>query len=311
MNSTHDAEDRLRTGRRLLRAGHFAEAADIFREFAEQNPDHAIAYEALGTACFAAGDYTEAVEAFTRVSQLKPGLPGPLVNLGAVYNRTGEFKKALDILRKALQRDRNSGEAYYNMGLAHRGLNQLSMAVTAYREAVRLSPEMAEAYQNLANSYYAMGNYPQAVTHYRRAVELRPGFERAKRGLQRAEEAMNSQKHTNNSMQRFGQTMPPPPKDFDDADVGPLSEEQIRRLYQGGFRSEDAARRLADFLAEELEEAVLSLNRAVTHKSNSPLVIEEYLEEFRQTLSRFEPLRQELQKQTDLMRTALQDDEAK
>ncbi len=316
MTSTAETgDDKLKLGKRLLRAQDAAGAAACFRQVIADDPDNVTAHEGLGTACFLARDWDAALAAFTTVTRLRPREARGFINLGAVHNRKKEYQKALDTLRRALTHDRSSADAYYNMGLAHRGLKQLALAVSAYRETLRLAPEMAEAHLNLANTYFDMKNYVQAKKEYEKAIALRPGFERAMRGLQHTQQILDEEKRKTGP---FGRLVESSAKssNVDDALIAMqnLTDEdrllQRKQIQHVADVAESTARSLASRLHSELEKAVLSLNRAVTQSAGSPFVIQDALEEFRAKVADIIPLWQHLQEQTGQLQTLIKPDKS-
>lgn len=295
--STRESNDRIKEGRRALRRGDFAAAADLFRDIVADNPDDATAYEGLGTACFSLGELEDAIDAFRRVTQLKPAEARGFINLGAIYNRRGDHQQALQTLRKALQKDRSSADAYYNMGVAHKGMNQLRMAVSAYREAIRLAPEMAEAHLNLANVYSAMDNPTQAITHYQKALEIRPDFERAARGLQQARQTQEERRSSARSLDRFAPAAAElsETEQTDDVSTVPISSESLELIYHTALRARDVAQQLSVQLTTEFERTLLELNKAITQNEDSPAALEERLTRFRTVVGEILPQFQELE----------------
>jgi len=298
-------DERLKDGRRLLRAGDFAAAADVFRGIIADNPDDVTAHEGLGTAGFQAGDYAAAIDAFQKVTRLSPKEARGYINLGAVYNRMGDFRNALDALRRGLQRERTSSEAYYNMGVAHKGLNQLSLAVSAYREALRHAPDMPEAHLNLANLCRDMNNLKQAELHYLKALELRPGFERAQRGLEQTRTRLEQQEQQQ-AGSPFGRLV-------DDTDAGkgvstaarpPLSDEMRELINVAALDCAGLARTLARHLSADFEAKLHSLTFAVTQRSEQRPMIADAHEEFRDTLATLVPLFQDLSDRVHRLRDA-------
>jgi tetratricopeptide (TPR) repeat protein len=305
MSSTPENDERLKDGRRLLRAGDFAAAADVFRAIIANNPDDVTAHEGLGTACFQAGDYAAAIDAFQKVTRLSPREARGFINLGAVYNRKGDYRNALDALRRGLQRERTSSEAYYNMGVAHKGLNQMSMAVSAYREALRHTPDMPEAHLNLANLYRDMNNLKQAELHYVKALELRPGFERAQRGLQQTRTQLEQQEQAGSPFGRLVDDAEAP-KGVPTVARPPLSDETRELINVAALDSAGLARTLARHLNSDFEAKLHSLTFAVTQRSEQRPMIADAHEEFRDALATLVPLLQDLSNRVHRLRDAVQ-----
>lgn len=307
METAPESEDRRKQGRRLLKSGDYAAAADVFRAIVDDNPDDMTAHEGLGTACFQLGDFDAAVAAFQRVTQLAPTTARGYINLGAVYNRRGDFRSALDALRRALQRDRASSEAFYNMGVAHKGMNQLSLAVSAYREALRHTPGMAEAHLNLANVYRDMQNLPQAERHYVKALELRPEFERARRGLEKVQAELERQEQAGSPFGRLVVSADAAAATGVAAVSRPaLTDETREQIYRSAVDSAGLARTLARHLSGDFEQKLHALTFAVTQRAEQRPTIADAHEEFRDTLGTLVPLFQDLSDQVKQLQTAVE-----
>ena len=303
MSSSSQGEELRRRGKKCLRSGNFAMAADVFRKLIEAEPGNVAAHEGLATAYFSMNEYESAVETFMQVSRLDPRQGRALVNLGAVYNRMGDYSKAIDVLRRGVQKDRSCPQGYYNMGLAHRGLNQLSMAVSAYREAIRIDANMAEAHQNLANVYLEMRNLQQAVVHYEKALEIKPTFDRARRGLENARSAVRRQQQSVSPFGRLVDTEAALEQNLTAGSFRPMSVEERRqdreRITDLSGQISDSANGFLAQLRDEVAPRVLALSRAVSQADSAPYAVIDAYEKFGEAIRKNSSLRRLLKKQMD------------
>jgi len=274
--TTADIDGLGKQARKLLRNGKIAESITTFQQALELDEARSDLHEGIATAYFFGQDYPQAVEHFKRVSQLSPNEGKPLINLGAVYNRMGEYNEAVKILRRGIQKDKNHSEGFYNLGYAYRSLNQLSMAISAYREAARLSPESAEAATNLASVYSEMGNHQQSIIFYKKALEISPEFERAVRGLAQAEHSLADSKK---AISPFGRLV-------DTQTAGAKGPSQLKRelteterlsdrqtVYAISSEVKSHSRELLQLVRENLEPALLALDRAVSSGTEGTAVL--------------------------------------
>lgn len=290
-------------GRKAMRKQDYDDAIDAFRIAVTLEPDNPDAHNSLATACYLSKEFEEATRHFNRVTQLKPRDAKAFVNLGALYNQIEDYRKAGDTLRKAIQRDGKSAEAYYNLGIAQKHLQQNAMAVNAYRECVKLKPEMAEAHLNLANLYVEQKNYKKANEHYEKALEARPGFGSAQRGLKRLKALQEQNKAEFSPFGRLVDTQALAEKNavtqtrtlteeerFDDRQFLQLTTEE----------SADLADRLYSLLREQVEPAILALNRIISQNPDHQQALFEAREKFhaaqRQASRLFDAMQVEFQK---------------
>ncbi len=254
-------------GRKAMRKQNYENAIEAFRIAVTLEPDNPDAHNSLATACYLAKEFEEATRHFNRVTQLKPRDAKAFVNLGALYNHIEDYQKAGDTLRKAIQRDGKSAEAYYNLGIAQKHLQQNAMAVNAYRECVKLKPEMAEAHLNLANLYVEQKNFKKANEHYEKALEARPGFGSAQRGLKRLKLMQEQNKAEFSPFGRLVDTDALAEKNAVVQTRKLTDEERFedRQFLQlATEESADLAGRLYNLLREQVEPAILALNRIIS-----------------------------------------------
>ncbi|HET8790347.1 MAG TPA: tetratricopeptide repeat protein [Modicisalibacter sp.] len=106
----HPADTQLRFMRamRLYNQGDLAGMERDLRRIIEQEPDNAMALNALGyTLADQTERYREALELIERAHQLEPESPAILDSLGWVYHKLGDDQRALPYLREAYARQQD------------------------------------------------------------------------------------------------------------------------------------------------------------------------------------------------------------
>lgn len=95
---------RLRQGRSLFHQGKYREAADIFNNCLDAEPDNVAALAGLGLSCSRIGEHDRAVGLLTRASNLRPGSPAVHFARGLVCHSAGdrtaaqaEFDRVLEL----------------------------------------------------------------------------------------------------------------------------------------------------------------------------------------------------------------------
>lgn len=279
MTENADFSARREKARTLLREGQYQPAAVAFEEALLLNPDDADMHEELAMAHFMLGAFESAVRHLQQTTRLDPKRATALINLGAVYNRMGDYTKAVDALRRGIQFDRRSSEAYYNLGFAYRRSKQWALAIPAYREAIRLDPQLAEAYQNLGTVYLEMNNVQQALANFRKALELRPNFEKARVGLEKCQTLIADAKRAKNP---FGRLVSEAASDPAAAPASARTltaeerEHDRQRLMQLAGELGAAAQQLLDLLKDDLEPALVELNKTTTQPSPRAAMVENH-----------------------------------
>ncbi|MDH4285173.1 MAG: tetratricopeptide repeat protein, partial [Gallionellaceae bacterium] len=122
-----------------------------------------------------AGHLAEAEEIYNQVLHTDPAHPDALHYLGTIATDQGRYKEAVELIGRAIQ-VRPSRSMYYNQGNALRELNRLDEAAESFRRALVLDPNYAEAYTNLGGVLLVQHKLEEAVESYRRALELKPRF---------------------------------------------------------------------------------------------------------------------------------------
>lgn len=296
MGDAPTVEELCDRAKSCLRKGDTSLALAAYEEARRLNDLDPEVHEGLAHVHCRAGEYDAAIKHFEIVTRLDPRRGSAWINLGAVYNRLKNHLKAAEILRRAVQIDRKSSIGFYNLGIAYKQLKQGAMAIPAYREAIRLDPKMADAYLNLGNVYLEMGNLSQAAAQFKKALELDPSLERAKRGLEKSDArvAAAKEKDSTNPFGRLVKT-----EEIHDASTMSdrvLSEEDriadrqalCTLLEQTGASLDE----LATCLKEQLDPAVRTLNRLLTHQKSmhgETMSKTEALELFQEVRAALEP----------------------
>lgn len=86
----------------LHERGDHEQAAALFRQVLQRQPDFAPALNGLGTALYRLGELAEAEQVFRRALQVQPGNPQHHNNLGNVLKDRGMAEQAITCYRSAL-----------------------------------------------------------------------------------------------------------------------------------------------------------------------------------------------------------------
>ncbi len=173
------ALDLLREGLEHHRAGRLEEAAQLYRQALEADPQNADALHLTGMLAYQEGRLEAAAAWIERAIALRDEAAMFHNNLGTVLQALGRPAEALECFRKALGLQPDYPEAYSNAGNALQQLGRLEEALAHYEQALRLAPGCAEAHNNRGNALRQSGRYREAGEAFERALQLRPDYAEA------------------------------------------------------------------------------------------------------------------------------------
>jgi tetratricopeptide (TPR) repeat protein len=137
----------------------------------------------------------QAAEVFLQATQLNPDLAEAHLRLGMAYaalDRRVEadesYKKAVELYKKQVQADPKNGENFFYLGQAYSALHQDESAANAFRQATKLKPDDEEAFYQLGKAEIRLAHYPEATSALQKALELKPDYDRATDALEEAQE---------------------------------------------------------------------------------------------------------------------------
>lgn len=197
----------------LLRAGKRAEAATIFRQVLEVEPENADALHLLGiitrqsgkpkeainlirraialkgensnfvsnlgTAFEAAGDIEAALAAYRRAIAIEPDYPEPHQKLGALLQTKGRYKEALAPLQRAAELRPEALDWQMSYGNVLVSLGRLQDAAAIFAQIVAKDPKQSEVHFRLGNALFTLKRKDEALASFRRAIEAKPDHDSA------------------------------------------------------------------------------------------------------------------------------------
>ena len=163
----------------LLRcdAGEFATAEPLLTRALALDPDGAtapFALHRLGAIAQQRGDDAAAVAWFERAIARVPDFAAAVNDLGVSLHRLGRYKEGLAALDRAVALDPRNLMAHRNRGLVLAGLGQDAEAVRGFREALALAPDSAELWTDLGVTCLKLEDFAEAEAAFRSVLELDP-----------------------------------------------------------------------------------------------------------------------------------------
>jgi predicted TPR repeat methyltransferase len=157
------------------REGRFEEAAAIYKQILDVDPDNTDALHFLGVAVHQAGRAKAALGFLDRALELEPDHPDALGNRGNVHRSLCNLELAEADYRRALELRPDDPNILGNLGTVLRARGDLEGAVTMYRAVIAKKPDHASTWQNMASALDALERRAEAVAAYREAARLSPG----------------------------------------------------------------------------------------------------------------------------------------
>jgi tetratricopeptide (TPR) repeat protein len=125
------------------------------------------------------GELPEAATLYRQVLDAQPDNFDALHLTGVIMQQRGRFEEALALIDAALAVHAKSAAAHGNRGLVLAALGRHAEALAAYDRALTLRPDYPEALNNRGNTLRALGRAEAALADFARAIALRPDYAEA------------------------------------------------------------------------------------------------------------------------------------
>jgi tetratricopeptide (TPR) repeat protein len=170
-------------GLALAALGRRSEAAKLFAEAVELDPNYIAARMKLADSLSDEGQNQEAARQYREVLRRDPAQVDAHCNLAYVLAAQGQSAEAMTQLEQALRLRPSDASAHGNLGklLAEQG--KLDEAAAEYRAALRSMPGSPDIHSDLGAVLAMQGRRQQAVEEFQTALRLAPDFTQAKEGL--------------------------------------------------------------------------------------------------------------------------------
>jgi DNA-binding helix-hairpin-helix protein with protein kinase domain/Flp pilus assembly protein TadD len=155
----------------LSRAEKFAEAAKVFNEAVNIDPQFYKAYEELGYALFRLGRYEESINASRQATNIR-GYFTPYYNMGLAYIAQKDWGGAKPSFETAITYckqdswNENYSNAYYYRGISMARMGMAETAIEELEKSLEINPKLTIERFELAALYLGSGRYEDARAHY-------------------------------------------------------------------------------------------------------------------------------------------------
>lgn len=166
------ANDAMRSGLELLRAGRFERSAQRFTALLERGIDSAEIRLHLGQALLGADRVVEAAEELATAAALDPQQTGAWLGLADAHSRLGEQQEALAALRAGQKAQPGEAVFWREEARLLRILGRSSKARQAIAVAIELQPTDAFLRAGMSELLWEERRPEEALDELRRAIEL-------------------------------------------------------------------------------------------------------------------------------------------
>jgi len=161
--------------RSLMGQGRLDEAARLYEEILDDDPEVLIAYQRLGAIYMLQGRYEEAEQTLSYAVPLRPDWFDLYVKLANAQVALGALDRAEATLRASLELTSPNPDTHCLLGFISERRRALPDALQEYRECNRLGPDLPDPLVSLARVHLRMGDTAAATTRVREALALDEG----------------------------------------------------------------------------------------------------------------------------------------
>lgn len=166
-----DSQAAIQSALALQQAGNLKQAALIYQQVLETEPENPDAWHLLGMTLFTGDEFETAIECLQNALVLVPDHPDVLANLGVVYRSSGDHANAQLVLEKAVQINPDSVQAQTNLGTVYLEQGSYDAAQSQFEKALSIDAQFDQAAMNLANLWQRQGRFHDAESCYRSILE--------------------------------------------------------------------------------------------------------------------------------------------
>lgn len=152
----------------------FGEAIDLLEQATLADPQHAIAWLALGHCRFQQGDFARAAACYGTCIALEPAAHWAYFDRGLAYLNSSDFRRAKVDFDRAIGLHSDQAEAWVNRGLAELELGDAAAAVEDFTHAIKLKTTSTRVYFMRARARAIAGDRAGAAADRSFAISQQP-----------------------------------------------------------------------------------------------------------------------------------------
>lgn len=159
---------------KLLQQGNYEEAAKLYQEAIDKNPQDPTHYYNLGIAFMRMDKHDEAIEAFKKMIEIQPDSYSALKCLGQLYGKKKDYEEASKYFFLAVKVSSDDPEAHYNLGVSLVNIGDYPRALDAFRKSINSQEDYADSYYQLGLLYLNQNKLDEALAAFEEFIKLEP-----------------------------------------------------------------------------------------------------------------------------------------
>jgi tetratricopeptide (TPR) repeat protein len=159
----------LERGNQLFNERNFDEALEIYKKFAEENPNVFQIYFNIGDVYREKGEFDKANEQYA-IAQAKAKEKADIIlqakalaSFGEICLRQEKYKEAQEFFRQSIALNPKDEILAYNVAEIFFGRGQTDKAIEYYQLAIQIKPEWSEPYLKMGYAYLNKGDMAKAI----------------------------------------------------------------------------------------------------------------------------------------------------
>jgi predicted O-linked N-acetylglucosamine transferase (SPINDLY family) len=164
---------------RQHQAGQLVDAARLYRQILQQQPNHAGALNLLGVVACQRGNLSEGITFYHRALTAKPNLVGAHQNLALALQMMGQVEQAIAQYRTALAIEPSNADLHNSLGSLLVNQGKVETGLGHYRQALAIQPNNPTTYLQLGGLLANLGQVEDAIAHLHQAIHLQPSLGQA------------------------------------------------------------------------------------------------------------------------------------
>jgi len=156
----------------LHQQGNLIDAAKLYQQVLEAEPQNVDALNLLGLIYQAAGEFESAITLIGQACALAPDYYAPAVNLGNVYQEAGRLDEAMDTFRMAITINPESAAAYNNLASCLNDKDLHEDALAACVDGLKRDAGMGDLHVNMGNALLGLGKAEESLKSFEKAIKF-------------------------------------------------------------------------------------------------------------------------------------------
>ncbi|MCL1932589.1 MAG: tetratricopeptide repeat protein [Candidatus Azobacteroides sp.] len=169
-----DQESQMIIGEYYFQKNHFTEAAEIFEQALQDNPNNETLLQKKGYCLQMLGKLEEALSVYLKAELLNSNHSWTIKKLAYCYRALKQPREALEYYRKAAALNPNNLSIELHIGHCYLELKDYSEALKCYFKVEYLSDNKEKAWRPIAWCSFLTGKYKEASDYYTKILESNP-----------------------------------------------------------------------------------------------------------------------------------------